>query len=411
MKHYLYKAVHEYLMITAIFFAGIFFTTAKADAASNTNWQSVYADETETDSLTYYVKYGRLRIAKSGNTIYVKKGSANLNKKIKPSYRLYSSSVLTNGKDVMYQKGRAVYLWKNVKTVKKLFSLKKEGDILIGRYRNNIYFGRTLYGEDEFQVYIYNLKSKKMIKTKYYNGYYCNGKYLIIKGQFHEGVSTPLVLYNMKTGKTRTVAKHASFGNAAIIRGSNVYYSKLDDSKWKWKIVKYNLKSKKKQTLSGKLGMKPIWLDKNYCYYVDEEKNVYIYDVRKRRVRPSENKGNKLPSEIYRGLWLSNQKDSDGYSYGMYFAAEENLLLIGRVSNRKSKDYFIKGNPFSYQINSGRIVVRAGYKYGSEIVNDEMKDGIPKLKFDGKHIVCMGGKYDGMKFSYTSDTCRYEIDN
>lgn len=409
MKNYLNKIAHKYLMITAIFFAGIFFMTAKADAASNTNWQSVYADETEAGSLNYYVTYGRLQIAKNGNKIYVKKGSVNLNKKIKPGYRLYGG-VLTNGKDIMYQNGKVIYLWKNVKTVKKLFSLKKKDDILIGRYGNNIYFGRTL-GEDGFQVYMYNLKNKKMIKTKYCNGYYCNGKYLIIKGQFHEGVSTPLVLYNMKTGKTCKIAKHASSGNAAIIRGSNIYYSELDDSKWKWKIVKYNLKSKKKKTLSGNLGTKPIWLDQNYCYYVDEGKNVYIYDVRKRSVRFLENTGNKLPSEIYKGLWLSDQKDNDGYNYGMYFVPEENLLLIGWVSKEKGGDYFIKGNPFSYQINSSGIVVRAGYKYGSEIVNDEMKDGIPKLKFDGKHIVCTGGKCDGMKFSYTSGICRYEIDN
>lgn len=121
--------------------------------------------------------------------------------------------------------------------------------------------------------------------------------------------------------------------------------------------------------------------------------------------------GSSVEDLVGTGLWLSDSKDNDGYNYGMYFVAEEDLLLMGWVDRKQDGEYFIKGNPYSFHVDSGGISVEAGYDYGSEIADDEMGDGMPELKFDGDNIICIGSEYDGMLFSYASDTCRYVIDN
>jgi hypothetical protein len=105
-----------------------------------------------------------------------------------------------------------------------------------------------------------------------------------VNGQFHEGASAPLILYNMRTGKTLTVSNHASFANAAIIKGSSVYYIEMNDKKWLFQIIKYDLKSNKKKILKKQMAAKPQWLDKNHCCYDDDDgNNVYIYNIQKRK--------------------------------------------------------------------------------------------------------------------------------
>lgn len=117
------------------------------------------------------------------------------------------------------------------------------------------------------------------------------------------------------------------------------------------------------------------------------------------------------PSEIYKGLWVSDTKDSRGRKQGMYFMNEEKVLLMGWIDKVQGEGYFIKGNPYSFEINSNGILVKAGYQYGAAIVEDEMRDGIPELEYDGENIVCVGGEYEGIVFSYASDSCEYKIDN
>jgi hypothetical protein len=263
------------------------FTSVKSNAASNNKWQSVYADEIQKDSFIYYVKYGNLSIARAGSTIYVKNSTVDTHMKIKIGYSSYGG-FLTNGRDMIYQYGKKVYLWKNIKKKSKLFTLKKKDDVLVARYGNDVYYERNV-DYDLYQIYKYNLKTKKTTKTLYYNGYYCNGKYLIVNGQFHEGASAPLILYNMRTGKTLTVSNHASFANAAIIKGSSVYYIEMNDKKWWFRIIKYDLKSRKKTSMKMKSVIKWQWLDKNHCCCADDGGNddgndvFYIYDIQKRK--------------------------------------------------------------------------------------------------------------------------------
>lgn len=125
----------------------------------------------------------------------------------------------------------------------------------------------------------------------------------------------------------------------------------------------------------------------------------------------SEEEDSKALSKVGTGLWLSDTKDNNGEDCGIYFVAGKDLLLMGGVNDDHGDGYFIKGNPYSFKINSSGISVKAGYGYGSAIVEDEEREGIPELEIDGDNIICIGGEYDGMVFSYVSDTCRYVVDN
>ncbi len=252
---------------------------------NDTSWQSVYVDEIGTNSyknnstFTYYVKYGNISIARNKNIIYVEKGSKTVKKKTKPAITSFGG-VLTNGKDILYQRGGDVILWKNITTEKKIFKLGRKGDILVGKYGNTIYFGREI-DYDEYHVYSYNLKTGKQTNEELFNGYYCNGKYLVYKGQFHEGIKAPVVLYNMQTGKSITIARNGSFGNATIISGRKVYYIELNEKKWTSRVIRYDLRTKKKEVLKKGLLVRPEWLDKNhYCFTDDDGEDVYVYDIR-----------------------------------------------------------------------------------------------------------------------------------
>lgn len=127
----------------------------------------------------------------------------------------------------------------------------------------------------------------------------------------------------------------------------------------------------------------------------------------------SESAGVPDATGISHGLWVSETKDDDGRNYGMYFIDEKNVLLIGWTEKDAECDsgYFIKGSPYLFKINSNGISLTAGYGYGSDIVEDEIKDGIPKLEYDGENIICTGGEVDGMTFSYTSEFSDYVVDN
>lgn len=112
-----------------------------------------------------------------------------------------------------------------------------------------------------------------------------------------------------------------------------------------------------------------------------------------------------------KGLWVSDSQYDEKRNYGMYFM-DDGVLLIGWVIKDSDYDsgYFIKGNPYEYNINSNGIHLTAGYRYGSDIVHDEEEDGIPQLKYDGKKIIATGGEIDGMVFSYISSLSDYTID-
>ena len=116
-------------------------------------------------------------------------------------------------------------------------------------------------------------------------------------------------------------------------------------------------------------------------------------------------------SQVCKGLWVSKTKSTYNRNYGMYFVPKEGVLLIGKVSKKQDGTYFIKGNPYLFTFSADGISVRAGYGFGMAIVDDEIKEGIPQLIYNGKSIICDGGKCDGMVFSYVCNQCNYEIDN
>lgn len=180
-------------------------------------------------------------------------------------------------------------------------------------------------------------------------------------------------------------------------------------------------KSITKMTTSGtslitKIGKTKTAIIRVRGYKIAKKKTVYTKWSKKVNVKVYDSVSAKPASkpdylQVYRGLWISKTKDTRNRNNGMYFVPETNILLIGWVDKKQDGTYFIKGNPYSYKITANGISVGAGYQFGSAIAEDEIKYGIPKLKYDGKKIICEGGKYDSMIFSFTSNQCRYEIDN
>jgi hypothetical protein len=188
--------------------------------------------------------------------------------------------VLTNGRKILYQYGGNIYQWENAR--KEKVCTIKSSDILVGRYGNTIYFGRNI-DYDVYQLYRYNIRTKQQVKMDYINAYYCNGKYLVVGGQFHEGTSTTLKLLNMKNGKITVVSKKCAYGNAVIISGTELYYMEYNDKKSTCKYKCINLKTGKKKTL--KTNIIPCYgiLDKYHYYYMQDDDGIFIYDVQKKQ--------------------------------------------------------------------------------------------------------------------------------
>ena len=258
--------------------SALFYT--KADAASNTNWKTV------TQSYNMYVKYGKYKIKYNADKLYIK--GKNVNKIINNVWYTGGGNVITNGTNIIYQKGKTLYLWKP-KSNKKLFSVKKNLD-LIGRYGNNYYFAHW----DEYEnntVYIYNIKTHKVKKTKHHNGYYINGKYMLIDGNFHEGGPSGLSIYNMQTGKTKGISTSARCGASGIISGNYVYYSAYvnknvyDERLARFKIIKYNIKTGKKTTLMKGLKTEPFLINKNYYYYYDYNYKTFDSKIKIKHIK------------------------------------------------------------------------------------------------------------------------------
>lgn len=254
---------------------------SQAAKASNIKWQSVYVDVINQKDFIYYAKYGKLRIANSVGVINTIKNGKVSKIKIKPGYSAYGG-VLTNGNQILYQYRKNVFLWSKNHSKKKICSINPE-EILVARYGNNIYYGHEV-DYDFYQLYKYNIKTKKRKKLPYYNAYYCYGKYLVIGGQFHEGVSTSLRLLNMKNGKVTVITKKCGYGNAVIMKGNVVYYTEYSDLEYTFKYRSYNLKTKRDKLLVSDISKYPNLLEKNFfCYTDDNDRNVYIYDVKKQK--------------------------------------------------------------------------------------------------------------------------------
>lgn len=269
----IYKIIITLLFV--ISFWGISSVNSEA-ATANKSWESVYDGRYVGENFIYYIKYGELKIANNNEMLYLKKGK--ITKKIKIS-RLYGyEGALTNGKAVLYQYKNRIYQWEKNKT--KMILKLKSNCILVGRYGSKIYFGKNI-DYDEYQLYSYDLKTHKSKKFNYVNAYYCNGKYLVIDGQFHEGDSTKMELLDLRTGEKTFITSKANYGVAAHISGNTLYYMEYDFEK-SWTCKSYNLKTKKiktikkmltKGTLSG-----PQFLDKNHYYR--SGKKVYVYNIK-----------------------------------------------------------------------------------------------------------------------------------
>lgn len=240
------------------------------------DWVSVTTNESFAEDTFYYIKYGNLPITRNRKGIYIEDKLVITYKHGGEAYVCYGG-VFTNGEDVLYQDGKGVYLYKDCKKKVKLFSLKRKSDILAAVYGDTIYYGRES-DYDLYALYRYDLKTKKSTKTGYFNGYYCHHQYLVINGEFHEGVETELILYNMKNGTLKTVTKRGIFGNAVIISGTKVYYTEYDFEKGKSILMTYDLKTKKKQRVKKHSGAF-FWIDSRH-YFCSDGDTLYVYDVK-----------------------------------------------------------------------------------------------------------------------------------
>ena len=249
----------------------------KCYAVGNKNWKSVRFNDTDVDAFLYYVKHGDLFLARDSKGIYVKDKSDIVYKNGGCGYIDYGG-VLTNGKDILYQDGKSVYLYKNATKKWKAFSLQGKNDVLFARYGYFVYYGKYV-DYDAYVVYKYNIKTGKKVNMGFNNAYYCYGKYLLIDGQFHEGAAAPLVLYNMETGKKKTITNNGLYGNAAIISGNKIYYTEYNMKKEIYKLMICDLKTSKKKTVKRNLSVPYRWIDRSHYYRVDSDAEwVYLYN-------------------------------------------------------------------------------------------------------------------------------------
>lgn len=286
------KWIKSFLVI-AFLLCGIFATTRKSSAAART-WQTVYTNELEKNDFVYYVKYGELSIARTYEKVYVKKNGTCKTKALKVPEWEYGG-LLTNGRDIMYQNRKNVYLWSNANKVKKIMSFSRKNDFLVAKYKNLVLFAR--YADyDSYRIYSYNLKTKKIVKLDFYNAYSSYGKYLLINGNFHEGAPTSLEFYNIETKKITKISSRASYANAGFIQGNTIYYSDYydvsnqfsalressDTNVFFWKVYSYNIKTKKKKKIYKPIVLlKPMWFDKNhFATNQYDSKNIDMYDLR-----------------------------------------------------------------------------------------------------------------------------------
>ncbi len=274
MKHTI-----KILFVSIGIILGIFSHT-DVKAASQKSWQSVYVEHissSDTDFI-HYVKYGKISIARCYDKLYVKNGDINKKVKIKPAYLTFGG-VITNGKDVMYQYGKNIYLLKNLRTKIKVATLKSRKNIFLGKYGNSIIYGKQ-NDYDGFIMYKFNLKSKKITNLNLKNGFYLKNNYIVYNGQFHEGVYTEMRVYNLKNKKNFLLDKKGGFGVSAVIDNGNVYYvKKLNDTTNKNKIVKYNIKTKKKTVIKKNVKDAIFMVNPNHYYYSDE-KYIYFCDIK-----------------------------------------------------------------------------------------------------------------------------------
>lgn len=285
--------IFKKIAVLTLLLCGLLLFGKKSFAAAGT-WQTVYSDEIGKNNFKYYVKYGKLSIARTPKKVYAKKNGKCKTKALKIPVRVYSG-LLTNGRDILYQNGKNVYLWSNLKKVKKIAAFSNAQDSLVAYYKNKIYFERYI-DCDDYMVYSYDLKTKKTVKMNFYNANSCYGKYLLINGNFHEGVPSSLDLYNIETKKTKKISSIASYGNAGFIQGNMVYYSEFYNVSEKlsvlrditdqdvdfWNVYSYNIKTGKKTKIYKPIVLsKPIWYDKNhFANYQYDDKKIDMFDIR-----------------------------------------------------------------------------------------------------------------------------------
>ncbi len=240
------------------------------------DWVSVPTNELLAEDTFYYAKYGDLSITRNQQGIYIENKNAVIYEHGGEAYICYGG-VFTNGQDVLYQDGKQVYLYQDCKKKKKLFSLPKKSDVLVAVYGSTVYYGRET-DLDSYRLYKYQLNTKKRTKLGFMNAYYCYHKYLVVEGQFHEGVETPLVLYHMGTGATQTVTRKGIYGNGVILSGTKVYYTEFNMKKEKSTLMIYDLKTRKRQRVKKRSGAF-FWLDSRHYFCVKNEV-FYVYDAR-----------------------------------------------------------------------------------------------------------------------------------
>lgn len=264
------------IRVMVIIICGMLGVRQNVKAADQKSWQSVYTDEIKRNDFRYEVTYGDFVLAKVKNTLYIQQGKKKSVQKVKTPYQKYGG-VLTNGTDILYQNGKKVILWKSPKKKKVFIRFQKQKDLLIARYGNQIFFGRyKTY--DVYQLYSYNIKTKKTVRLPYQNAYYGNGRYLIVNGKFHGQDTSTLMVYDIKTKKSIKIDKKCSSDNAAIISGNTVYYFAFRE--YEWDVKTYSLRSGKKKTIYSTLMAFPRWLDHRHVTCI-EDSEVEVFEIGK----------------------------------------------------------------------------------------------------------------------------------
>lgn len=261
----------------------------------------MYCIDHKTKKL-YYADYGKISIARNLNEIYVKKGSSEQKETTRQNETVYGkifSMTLTNGKDIMYQSGKDVYLWKNVEKKVKLLTFAKYSYILTAVYGDEIYFQKDMSkeanGQKKYSLYKYNLKTKKTTNMNIDNVYYSNGDYMVCAGKYKankkelpietEGFLT-LSVYYIEEDWTTVISEKAGGGWAALIDGDELYYTTakavvpISMIEYRANVVRCNLRSsdQKKTIKKNVKGTLQCFIDKNR-FVCDDSENDYLYDI------------------------------------------------------------------------------------------------------------------------------------
>lgn len=272
----------------------------------NDDWQAVYHIANKTKQL-YYVDYGKLSIAKNMNEIYVKKENEKKKEVTRQDETIYGKifgMTLTNGKDIIYQSGKDVYLWKGAERKIKLMTFAKYSYILLGVYGDDIYFNKDISkggkNPQKYSLYKYNLQTKRTTKMNINNAYYCSGKYIAFAGKYEENENEAsdglqdfytISVYDMKSNEIRIVSDRSSGAWAALIDGDNIYYASAETAgllafkpkiyEFKINIVRFDLENLRKKILKKKLpDSMQCFIDKNR-FVCDGSNKDYLYDIKK----------------------------------------------------------------------------------------------------------------------------------